>query len=852
MRKNIANQKLACQLISKTDGSDVTAGTTTVYVTIDAGAQTSVGTATHEGNGCWTIDTGVSGNTNGAHLAFTWVNTSACSVTQNVYPTGFDIGAANIAADIQTIKAQAVTCGAGVTVLASLGTAATSTAQTGDTYALANGATGFAAIDTVVDTISGKIIGTLATGTHNPQSGDSYAIVNGAAGLVAIDTVVDAIKVKTDFLPSITPGAANGLFIAGTNAATVVTTSFTTSFIGNLSGSVASVGSGVSLAASQHVIVDSGTVTTLTNLPPAPTNWLMGTGVDATAVTKIQAGLATPTNITAGTITTVTNLTNAPTAGDLTATMKASVNAEVDTALNTAIPGSPVAGSINDLIMDVDNEVDAVYHATILVDTTIAAANRSTTTCELVSGSDQNDAYVGMLILLDSDEGALVYVSRVITAYNGATRLVTWGLPLIHDPVNGGRAVVIPGNPKIITIDTNTAATQTLAAGATGFSAIDTAVDAIKVKTDYLPSVVAGGAGGVFIAGSNAATSINTALTANITGNLSGSVSSVAGAVGSVSAAVTVGTNNDKTGYSLAVAPPTAVEIVTAIDTTSTSVATIDANVDAVLLAVGTLASTSGRIEAIMPTEIIKSPSGDKYVECFLQLYDASRLPFTAHDMDGGNYSTTASYNPLERVKPTVNNAGAYYFQIGATVSGSPATTPDWSTAQTPAQTCVDGDGNTWTNIGAAEPSTTALKNGMGVTCADEAGAGWELYSDNIGTPLLRVNECHHWDQTNRPQILTWVATGLYSFWMNADDAEADRTIYLTSGWFDKSRFEAGYSSTTDHRRVVLQTRIASAPTLTLLEIEGSTVLAKEATVAALPGADLMASVVGTVVADLV
>lgn len=57
---------------------------------------------------------------------------------------------------------------------------------------------------------------------------------------------------------------------------------------------------------------------------------------------------------------------------------------------------------------------------------------------------------------------------------------------------------------------------------------VDTVVDAIKVKTDYLPSVTAGAAGGVFIAGSNAATSVTTALTANITGNLSGSVGSVA------------------------------------------------------------------------------------------------------------------------------------------------------------------------------------------------------------------------------------------------------------------------------------------------------------------------------------
>jgi len=45
--------------------------------------------------------------------------------------------------------------------------------------------------------------------------------------------------------------------------------------------------------------------------------------------------LASTTNITAGTITTVTNLTNAPTAGDLTATMKASVNTEVDSAIET-------------------------------------------------------------------------------------------------------------------------------------------------------------------------------------------------------------------------------------------------------------------------------------------------------------------------------------------------------------------------------------------------------------------------------------------------------------------------------------------------------------------------------------
>ena len=55
--------------------------------------------------------------------------------------------------------------------------------------------------------------------------------------------------------------------------------------------------------------------------------------------------VASTTNITAGTITTVTNLTNAPTAGDLTATMKTSVNTEVLDVLNTDTFAEPGQGT---------------------------------------------------------------------------------------------------------------------------------------------------------------------------------------------------------------------------------------------------------------------------------------------------------------------------------------------------------------------------------------------------------------------------------------------------------------------------------------------------------------------------
>lgn len=88
---------------------------------------------------------------------------------------------------------------------------------------------------------------------------------------------------------------------------------------------------------------------------------LNAAAVKADAVTKIQTGLATPTNITAGTITTVTNLTNAPTNGDLTATMKTSVTTAATAATPTAAAvtaGVTIADATSDAVI-----ADAVWNA---------------------------------------------------------------------------------------------------------------------------------------------------------------------------------------------------------------------------------------------------------------------------------------------------------------------------------------------------------------------------------------------------------------------------------------------------------------------------------------------------------
>ena len=99
---------------------------------------------------------------------------------------------------------------------------------------------------------SGDLIANATQVGGTTQTGGDLASL-----ITTVDTVVDAVKVKTDFLPSATAGAAGGVFIAGTNAATTITTSLTTTFTGNLSGSVGSIAAGGITAASLDATVQA-------------------------------------------------------------------------------------------------------------------------------------------------------------------------------------------------------------------------------------------------------------------------------------------------------------------------------------------------------------------------------------------------------------------------------------------------------------------------------------------------------------------------------------------------------------------------------------------------------------------
>lgn len=119
MKKNVASQVIAAQLNALTDGAPVTSGTTTVYVTGDAGTQgAGGGTVAHEGQGCWSyIPT--QAETNYDHIAFTFQNSSAISQTVNVYTTFPQTGdnfarlgapaGASVSADVAAVKAETAT-----------------------------------------------------------------------------------------------------------------------------------------------------------------------------------------------------------------------------------------------------------------------------------------------------------------------------------------------------------------------------------------------------------------------------------------------------------------------------------------------------------------------------------------------------------------------------------------------------------------------------------------------------------------------------------------------------------------------------------------------------------------------
>jgi hypothetical protein len=161
------------------------------------------------------------------------------------------------------------------------------------------------------------ILATTLTETSGQLAGGFKKFFNIATPAATMDhgVLVDTVTTVSNQLTA--AAIATGVWqdtTAGdfTTASSIGKSLFTSGNVPGAASGLSIVGSAMTLAASQHVIVDSGTVTTLTNLPAAPTDWLTAAAVKADAVTKIQAGLSTYAGAdTAGTTTLLSRVTGA-------------------------------------------------------------------------------------------------------------------------------------------------------------------------------------------------------------------------------------------------------------------------------------------------------------------------------------------------------------------------------------------------------------------------------------------------------------------------------------------------------------------------------------------------------------
>lgn len=254
MRRNTAGQIVGAQLISKTDGSAVTSGTTTVYVTLDGGTQAAgsvgSGAATHEGNGYWTYAP-AQAETNGALAAFTFVNTSACNTTVQIYTLAYDASGQVTGAQLAADQAVNVTKFGGTTVtgrdigasvLLSSGTGAgqlslssglvtlAAVTHTGAVIPTVSEVTGLTAanLDVAVSTrlASAGYTAPLDAAATRTAIGLASANLDTQLGAIAgyidteigtLQTTATAIKAKTDNLPA-APAAVSDIPTAVQNA----------------------------------------------------------------------------------------------------------------------------------------------------------------------------------------------------------------------------------------------------------------------------------------------------------------------------------------------------------------------------------------------------------------------------------------------------------------------------------------------------------------------------------------------------------------------------------------------------------------------------------------------------------
>lgn len=256
----------------------------------------------------------------GGEVGVDWANVGSPT-------TAVDLSGTNIKTDqkvdLNTIKTQAVTAGAGVTILASVGTAATSTAQTGDNYARI-GAPAGASVSADIAAVKAETASIKAKTDNLPSdpadasdiataTNAIYARIGAPVG-ASISADIAAVQADTDNLQTRIPAALTG---GGNLKVDVLAVNSSTNAAANLSrGTLGTVLGTCGSGSTTTNIVTSA-------LDPAgastSTDQLKGRIVTFDRATTTAALRGQATDITGSSMTgelTVTALTSAPANGD--------------------------------------------------------------------------------------------------------------------------------------------------------------------------------------------------------------------------------------------------------------------------------------------------------------------------------------------------------------------------------------------------------------------------------------------------------------------------------------------------------------------------------------------------------
>lgn len=321
-----------------------------------------------------------------------------------------------------------------------------------------------------------------------------------------------------------TPGAAGGVQIAGTNAATTyasltVTGSTTmsdgllvsrsTSNTSAITATGNGTGSGAVFTSGSGATGDGIKATAASTNGSGMTLTKTGTGSDFNA-TVTPLVLAKTTNITGFNDIAATAIVSSgaiTTSGGAVSTVTTVTNQLTAAAIATGIWQDSTAGDFT-TASSVGKSLYNAFTSNTSVFTTASLVNAPT------GGSAPTAAAIATAVWQDSTAGDFTTASSIgkslYNAFTSNTSVYTTAA-LANGPSGSG--------PTAAAIAT--AVWQDTTAG-------DFTTASSIGKSLYTAGVVPGGSGGLFIAGSNAATTVN------FTGNLSGSVGSVTGAVGSV------------------------------------------------------------------------------------------------------------------------------------------------------------------------------------------------------------------------------------------------------------------------------------------------------------------------------